>query len=73
MLAEEHIVRQLLKLLEGDVTYHPTPCDGLRTCDKECDDPFWTLQRNGTGSACKEMCATSSIRTVLLPSSNQST
>mmetsp|Transcript_18498 Transcript_18498/g.55785 ORF Transcript_18498/g.55785 Transcript_18498/m.55785 type:complete len:425 (-) Transcript_18498:1894-3168(-) len=55
VLAEEHIVKQLLKLLEGDVTYHPTPCDGLRTCDTGCDDPFWTLRRNGTGNACKQM------------------
>ena len=49
-------MKQLLRLLAGDVTYHATACDGLRSCDKECDRPFYNLQKDGTGKECKQKC-----------------
>lgn len=54
MAAEEHIVKQLVKLVEGDATFHAAACEGLRTCEKGCDRPFYNLQRDGTGKECEQ-------------------
>ncbi len=35
------------------VTIHPTACDGMYTCDKECDDIFYRVAKDGDKSACE--------------------
>ncbi len=47
-------MKQLVKLVEGDATFHAAACEGLRTCEKGCDRPFYNLQRDGTGKECEQ-------------------
>ena len=62
MGAEGAIMARLLAPRSAAVVVHPTPCSGLYSCERACDNPQYRLAADGDDVACR-----AKVGTVLKP------
>lgn len=52
MSDEQKIMKRVLS--KFNVVIHPTACDGMYTCEKECDGLFYRMAKDGDESTCAQ-------------------